>query len=487
MKEIYQAYYTNSDIITDYMISRLELKSSDTILEPSVGEGVFIDKILDFFPDIDITTYDIDQYSKKVMDQKYKNKKNVKSYESDTLLDIDLDFREMVDDGFDKIIGNPPYGSKFSSKVKEIISKKYSNIYSKESYVLFLYRCLSLLREKGKLVFIIPDTFLFLNSHKKFRKILLENYVVEEIAIFPSKWFPGISFGYSNLSIITIKREQESIEKNIIKVFDCLQNKTDLLELTSKNCKYLPKLIQQKNVLLNMNCSFHFNIDIEKSITDHKVKLGDIADCVTGLYTGNNQKFLKVKDENVRNSKNYTVIKNNEIEFDHASIKGLNDKKYIPIIKGAIRIAYQQPGDEWFVKWDQETINFYNSDKKARFQNSSFYFKTGIAVPMLKSKRIKASIMKNRVFDQSIVGIFPKNNDDLYYILALLNSSIVNEIIHNINPSVNNSANYLKRIPIPEVSKDQKKVIDSLVIEMIKGHKNNSEKIEEIISRLYKL
>ena len=49
MKEIYQAYYTNSDIITDYMISRLELKSSDTILEPSVGEGVFIDKILDFF------------------------------------------------------------------------------------------------------------------------------------------------------------------------------------------------------------------------------------------------------------------------------------------------------------------------------------------------------------------------------------------------------------------------------------------------------
>lgn len=87
---------------------------------------------------------------------------------------------------------------------------------------------------------------MFLNSHKKFRKILLENYVVEEIAIFPSKWFPGISFGYSNLSIITIKREQESIEKNIIKVFDCLQNKTDLLELTSKNCKYLPKLIQQR-------------------------------------------------------------------------------------------------------------------------------------------------------------------------------------------------------------------------------------------------
>lgn len=71
------------------------------------------------------------------------------------------------------------------------------------------------------------------------------------------------------------------------------------------------------------------------------------------------------------------------------------------------------------------------------FQNCSFYFKKGIAIPMLKSKKIKAALMENKVFHQSIVGIFPKNDDDIFFLLALLNSSIVNDIIHNINPTVN--------------------------------------------------
>ena len=38
MDKIYQSYYTNSDYITNYMISKLELTNFDTVLEPSVGE-----------------------------------------------------------------------------------------------------------------------------------------------------------------------------------------------------------------------------------------------------------------------------------------------------------------------------------------------------------------------------------------------------------------------------------------------------------------
>ncbi|KAF1126175.1 hypothetical protein U5S90_10615 [Streptococcus agalactiae] len=39
---------------------------------------------------------------------------------------------------------------------------------------------------------------------------------------------------------------------------------------------------------------------------------------------------------------------------------------------------------------------------------SSYYFKYGIATPMLKSKKVRACLMEDSVFDQSIVGIFPK-------------------------------------------------------------------------------
>ena len=44
----YQAYYTNSAEIVNYMISKLDLKGTETILEPAAGEGVFIDYIIRF-------------------------------------------------------------------------------------------------------------------------------------------------------------------------------------------------------------------------------------------------------------------------------------------------------------------------------------------------------------------------------------------------------------------------------------------------------
>lgn len=106
---------------------------------------------------------------------------------------------------------------------------------------------------------------------------------------------------------------------------------------------------------------------------------------------------------------------------------------------------------------------------------------------MLKSKKIKAALMENKVFDQSIVGIFPKNDDDIFFLLALLNSSIVNDIIHNINPTVNNSANYMKRIPIPPCSKEQKMKIDTLVKGILTKNEDNEDEINQIFNSLYEI
>ena len=87
---------------------------------------------------------------------------------------------------------------------------------------------------------------------------------------------------------------------------------------------------------------------------------------------------------------------------------------------------------------------------------------------MVKSSKIKAFLMQNRVFDQSIVGIFPKDKTKLNYILALMNSDIINQIIHIINPTANNSANYIKLIPYIEPSCSALKIINDLVNKIFK-------------------
>ena len=150
-------------------------------------------------------------------------------------------------------------------------------------------------------------------------------------------------------------------------------------------------------------------------------------------------------------------------------------------MKSSSGYRYKRNEDEWYIKWDASTVDFYVKNKKSRFQNSKFYFRTGIAIPMVKSREIKATIMENRVFDQSIVGIFPKEEQKMYYILALMNSDIINKLIHTINPTANNSSNYIKQVPYKEPDISDLRVIDDLVKQiMLLDPYKNQKQVEEL-------
>ena len=58
--------------------------------------------------------------------------------------------------------------------------------------------------------------------------------------------------------------------------------------------------------------------------------------------------------------------------------------------------------------------------------------------------------MNGKVFDQSIVGVFPNDPKWLSYLLAFFNSPTAHILIRAINPTANNSANYLKKLPFIE-------------------------------------
>ncbi len=123
--------------------------------------------------------------------------------------------------------------------------------------------------------------------------------------------------------------------------------------------------------------------------------------------------------------------------------------------------------EEWFVRCDKPTIDFYTKNKKTRFQNSSFHFKIGVGIFMVKSSAIRAFQMAKRVFDQLIVGVFPKDSSRLYYLLALMNSDAINDLIHAINPTANNSSNYVKAFPYLEPVADVFETIVGKVQEVV--------------------
>lgn len=172
---------------------------------------MFIRKILTSCPDVHIDALDINPEAvKELQDQFSVQSKNVVVRETDTLFDVQLD-SICVDGYYDKIIGNPPYGAWQSPEKRQALKNKYTGYYVKETYTLFLLRCLTALKKGGRLSFIVPDTFMFLNMHEKLRKTLLRESIIEQILIFPSKFFPGISFGYSKTVIF---QQEESFFEN---------------------------------------------------------------------------------------------------------------------------------------------------------------------------------------------------------------------------------------------------------------------------------
>lgn len=76
--------------------------------------------------------------------EKYRDVNNLTVKRSDTLLDERLDYISSIGGYYTKIIGNPPYGAWQDYEKRDLLKKKYNGQYVKETYTLFLYRCISL-------------------------------------------------------------------------------------------------------------------------------------------------------------------------------------------------------------------------------------------------------------------------------------------------------------------------------------------------------
>ncbi len=334
----YQAYYTKSEPIVNYMVGCLGLQAGERLLEPCGGDGVFTDKIATLFPAVLQDVYEMNPDSFAHLESRYKFQPNIQVFQADTLLDEDLSFRSKFGGDYDKVIANPPYGAWQAYEKRDLLKKHYQGLYVKETYGLFLFRCVSLLKEGGKLVFIIPDTFLNLHLHKHLRQFLLTHAKIDRIDLFPSSFFPNVHFGYDNLCIISLEKCSNQ-HHCLAHSFSIRRDFGQVEELDFRETGSAYFL--QKEIFSNEDHAFLIkDKTTAKTIRDAAQTIGDVADCVTGFYSGNDKVFLKTNSVRHRNAKNYQVINAPEIAGNfnsHSNIlEGISDENacFIPIVKG---------------------------------------------------------------------------------------------------------------------------------------------------------
>ncbi len=482
-KALYCPFYTDSPEIVGYMVARLRLRDGMRVLEPAAGDGVFIDAVLSAKPRVNVTAYELNREAVQQLKDKFARRENVEVVESDTLFDQTLSLMSSMGGYFDCVIGNPPYGAWLDYDKRKSLRELYSGFYVRETYSLFLVRCVNLLREGGMLCFIVPDTFLHLHLHTPLRRFLLCNTRIEEIVLIPSHFFPQVNFGYAGLCIVTLRKSSNAQENtsHFIKVYSGLSSPKEIAKLSAEDeavsCR--EELLRQGDVFSTPRYTFLLNTDdsAKQLLKTTHCTIGDIADCVTGFYSGNDKVFLRVSPENSKDRGGFEVIDPKTINHAYLAAPNLLDglpdssQTFIPIVKGGGR-KYFKP-DAWYVDWSQKSVQHYKSDKKARFQNARYYFRSGVAVPMVRSKRVTASLMEGRIFDQSIVGVFPKDPALTLYLLAFFNSDVCNALLQAINHTANNSANYIKRIPFVPPSELVLRKVTELVQRILNDIKTN--------------
>ena len=105
--------------------------------------------------------------------------------------DWNAEFAEIMQGGFDIVVGNPPYGAALGQAEKDHLTKTYATTeYNFDTYKTFMELGLNLTKRGGYMGYITPNTFFVLEKGaSRLRKFLFEEHtlldVVELFNVFP--------------------------------------------------------------------------------------------------------------------------------------------------------------------------------------------------------------------------------------------------------------------------------------------------------------
>ena len=238
-KKLIGSFYTPkiiSNFLVDYLSEKLKGQTL-TILEPSSGDGVFIQSIYNHKPLSKkiIEVIAVEREEKELNKAKLiTTKKSLKLIHSDF-----LDFQNDNNQRFDLVIGNPPFIKKNLLSTDQVllcenIHKLFSSLSEhriKNIWTAFLVRSINFVNETGILAFVLPSELLQVKFAAELRTLILKEFERVEIFTFNELLFKDCK-GQDTLLLIG---ERKSINKgvyycNIEKLKDLEEKKFSLAQ-----------------------------------------------------------------------------------------------------------------------------------------------------------------------------------------------------------------------------------------------------------------
>lgn len=377
--------------------------------------------------------------------------------------------------GFDIVIGNPPYGVSIKDDYRKAVVASWGNVPDYEIYYYFIVLAAPLLKEKGIMSYIIPNTFLFNTFAKHFREMLVEKWNVLEI--LDCTKFPIFESAVVRNAINLFQKDSEGSKQvgyrntaNVTSFSDLLEREREFMTVES---------------LLAMNQNWGLAYFLPTSIRN-----------VVNLISSSP---LAVKDV-------FPEISQGLIAYD--KYKGQSEK----IIKSRAyhSFVYKDGLKKWLwgedvtrynLTWNgKEYIDYCNGIANPR--NPSFFVGKRMLVREITNPSIFAALIEIEAYnDPSIIIVKESRDYPIEILVGIMNSKLATFFHFNHSPKATKGAfpkilvQDIKEFPLPKVNSDERKILMRLVddVTTIKKGKSIAEtsalenQIDFLVYHLYGL
>lgn len=356
--------------------------------------------------------------------------------------------------GFDVVIGNPPYGAKFDSKEKLVLGEIYKHQdYQLDSYLIFIEQGIGLLRDKGNLGYIIPNTWISNITFRSIRKHILSNRVLE-ISHYHKKVFKAVV----DTEVLLLKKEDSSNRNIVIKIYD---DKMKLETSAANQDDWIACNGGAINIFVSSD-----ELRVIKKIEQESKSISDIAKVTVGMKPY--QKGKGDPKQTKEDVEKRVFDKREQTEDDDKKLlRGSDIEKYLNKWDGTRWIKY----GKWLAE-PRYSANF-DADQKIILRQTG--------------DSLIATIDKEQFVCMNNMHIIHSLSDDyvIEYLLAIINSALMNFYYQYLNPEKGEALAEVKKthvemLRIKTIKKEEQNIFKRIVDDVIEIRKQGGQYLDEL-------
>lgn len=273
------SYYTPQTLI-DFMIQFIAARREITnVLEPSAGDGRFINSLTKF--NCSIHAIEIDK-------SKVEQLNECEFYQTKVTCADFIEYALSHNETYKIIIGNPPYISKRNLEDDDRIPSykllehfKLPNNLFQNLWVSFILASIKLLNNDGAIFFVLPFEFLQVQYAEKLRNFLEARFNSIEIITFEEKIFDKIE-----QDVCLVYLENNDISKPFIRY-------TTIDDLVLKKASFSSEIKRNKPLKKWSNCILDdYETELLNDISSQYPQIREFGDISPGIVTGANDFFI---------------------------------------------------------------------------------------------------------------------------------------------------------------------------------------------------